>query len=122
MIEIINKGVVLADKVKFNEDVLSKLKGLMFSRPLKRGEALVLVADQEGIFETTLHMFFVFFTIDIVWLDKEYKVVDKRKNVMSFTPLIIPRNPAKYVIELPKDTAKYVSVGDVLEFKKIKED
>jgi len=26
------------------------------------------------------------------------------------------------VIELPKNTAKYVSIGDVLEFRKIKED
>ncbi len=120
--EIINKGVILADRVKFNEDVLSKIKGLMFSKSLKRGEAMVLVANEEGIFETTLHMFFVFFTIDIVWLDKEYRVVDKKENVKSFTPLIIPRKPAKYVIELPKSTAKYVSIGDVLEFRKIKED
>ncbi len=122
MIEIINRGVILADKVRFNEDVLSKIRGLMFSRPLRRGEALVLVANEEGIFETTLHMFFVFFTIDIVWLDKEYRVVDKKKDVRSFTPLIIPKKPAKYVIEFPKDTAKYVSIGDVLEFRKIKED
>ncbi len=119
MIEIINKGVILADKVKFNEDLLSKIKGLMFSKKLKKGQALVLVADEEGVFETTLHMFFVFFTIDIVWLDKNYKVVDKRENVRAFTPLIIPKKSAKYVLELPKDTAKYVSVGDVLEFREV---
>ncbi|MBI4158930.1 DUF192 domain-containing protein [Candidatus Woesearchaeota archaeon] len=119
MIEIINKGIILADKVKINKDILSKMRGLMFSKPLKKGEALVLVSDEEGVFETTLHMFFVFFSIDILWLDKEYSVVDKREGVRSFTPLIIPKKAAKYVIELPKKTAQYVGIGDVVEFRKV---
>jgi len=119
MIELINKGVILADKVKINKDILSKMRGLMFSKPLKKGEALVLVSDEEGIFETTLHMFFVFFSIDILWLDKEYTVVDKREGVRSFTPLIVPCRAAKYVIELPKKTAQYVRIGDVVEFRKV---
>ena len=44
--------------------------------------------------------------------------MDKREGVRSFTPLIIPGKAAKYVIELPKKTAQYVRVGDIVEFRK----
>lgn len=114
--EIVNKGVILADKVKFSDDIFSKTRGLMFSRPLKKGEALVLRAKEESIMETTVHMFFVFFTIDIAWLDKSKIIVDMRRSVRAFTPLITPRKPAKYVVEFPKNTLRHVDMGDKLEF------
>ena len=114
--EIVNKGILLADDVKFNDDIFSKTRGLMFSRPLKKGQALVLVADHESVMETTIHMMFVFFSIDVVWLDQNKVVVDMRKNVWSFTPLITPRKPAKYVVELPKNTLHHIKIGDQFQF------
>ena len=116
--EIVNNGIILADKVKYNHDIFSKTRGLMFSKPLKKGQALVLVSKEESIMETTIHMFFVFFTIDVAWLDKDKVIVDLRKDVRAFTPLITPRKPAKYVVEFPKNTLRHVKIGDKLEFIK----
>lgn len=118
MTEIINKGVLLADKVKIYKDIFHKTRGLMFSRPLKKGEAIILEADEESILETTIHMLFVFFTIDVVWLNSNREIVEKKENVRAFTPLIVPRKPAKYVIEFPKHTARHIRIGDKLEFHK----
>lgn len=65
--------------------------------------------------ETTIHMLFVFFPIDVVWLDKNKKVVDKRENVKPFTPWITPGKAAKYVIELPRNTARHINKGCILK-------
>ena len=114
--EIINDNVLIADNVRFSDDIFARTKGLMFSRRLKKGCALVLVNDGESVLETAIHMLFVFFAIDVVWLDSGLKVVDKRENIRAFTPFIAPREPAKYVLELPKNTARHINKGDILEF------
>lgn len=88
----------------------------MFRKKLKRGQGLVLVADEESIYQTTIHMLFVFFPIDVIWLNKAKEVVDLRPNVKSFQPLIAPRSPAKYVLELPVGAAKHIKQGDTLQF------
>ncbi|HLC57534.1 MAG TPA: DUF192 domain-containing protein [Candidatus Nanoarchaeia archaeon] len=114
--KIVNDKIVIAGNVKFCDNVFSKAKGLMFSRRLKKGCALVLVNDGESVLETAIHMLFVFFAIDVVWLDSGLKVVDKRENIRAFTPFIAPREPAKYVLELPLNTARHINKGDILEF------
>ena len=115
---LINKenDIVIADKVKIYTDFFHKTKGLMFSRPLRKGEAIILVADNEGVMETTIHMFFVFFSIDVVWCNEKKEVVDKIKGIMMFTPLIVPSKPAKYVIEMKKGASKHTFIGDKLDF------
>jgi len=115
-IEILNNGVILADNAEYCKDIFSKTRGLMFRKKLKQGQGLILVADEESIYETTIHMFFVFFPIDVVWLNKDKKVVDLKCNVKSFQPLIAPREPAKYVLELPVGASKNIKLGDKLDF------
>ncbi|MBU1203548.1 MAG: DUF192 domain-containing protein [Nanoarchaeota archaeon] len=114
--EILCNGVILADRVKICDNIFSKTRGLMLSRPLKKGQGLVLRANEEGVLETTIHMMFVFFGIDVVWVNGGMEVVDVRENIRAFTPLIVPKKAAKYVIELPTGTARHVNVGDVIEF------
>ena len=57
----------------------SIFRGLMFSR--RRN--LLFVFDKER--KVSIHMLFVFFSIDIYWLDKDFRVVDLRKKVKPFT-------------------------------------
>ena len=61
-------------------------------------------------------MLFVFFPIDVVWLDQDKKVVDFKKNVKPFTPFVVPRKPAHYVVELPKQTIRNLNIGDQFRF------
>ena len=110
-VEIINGSVVLATNAKYCENILPRAKGLMFSKPLKQGSAIVLVSPKEGILETTIHMMFVFFPLDIVWLNKNKEVVDFCKGVKPFT-FVAPKKAAKYVLELPCGVCENLKLGD----------
>jgi len=114
--EITHNNVILADKVKYYTDIFSRSKGLRFAKPLRKGQAIILAAVKESTMETTIDMFFVFFPIDVLWLNKEKEVVDLKRNVKPFTPMIVPRKPAKYVIELRKGVTNHIKVGDRIGF------
>lgn len=87
------------DKInaKYCNSFLSKLRGLMFSKP----KNLIFVLNRESKINSTIHTFFVFFPIDVIWLDKNKKIVDHRKNVKPFS-IAIPKKKAKYIIELKR--------------------
>ena len=114
--EIMHENIILADSVKIYSDIFSKSKGLRFAKRLKKGQAIILEANEESIFETTIDMFFVFFPIDVLWVNSNKEVVDIRRSVKPFTPVITPRKPAKYVIELPRGSTDHINLGDVLSF------
>ena len=64
-------------------------------------------------------MFFVFYPIDVLFLDKNKKIVEIKENFKPFT-LHNPKNKAQYIIELPKGTIKQTKtgIGDTISFKK----
>jgi uncharacterized membrane protein (UPF0127 family) len=113
---IFHKNKILANKVKHCSNIFSNFKGLRFAKPLKNKQALILVAEKESVRETMIDMLFVFFQIDVLWLDKNKKVVDIRRSVKPFTFLIIPKRPAKYIIELKEGTTNNINLGDELKF------
>ncbi|OGM01325.1 hypothetical protein A3K72_03050 [Candidatus Woesearchaeota archaeon RBG_13_36_6] len=94
---------------------MAKAMGLMFSKPLK-DEGLIFIFKKPR--QVALHMFFVFFPIDIIFLDKRRRVIELKEYVKPFTPLIKSRKPASYVVELPKGTIKKTKtkIGDLIQF------
>lgn len=114
--EILHNNVILADNVRHYKDIFSKSKGLRFAKPLRKGQAIILEAVKESTMETTIDMFFVFFPIDVLWLNREKEVVDLKRSVKPFTPMVIPRKPAKYVIELKAGITNNIKLGDRIEF------
>ena len=62
-------------------------------------------------------MFFVFYPIDVLFLDKNKKVVEVKENFRPFE-FYTPKNKAKYVIELEKNTIKSskTKVGNKINF------
>ncbi len=113
---ILHKKTILANDIKHCTNIFSRFEGLRFSKPLKEKQAIILEAEKESIRETMIDMLFVFFPIDVLWLDRKKKVVYIRRNVRPFTPLIIPKHPAKYIIELKKGKANNIKIGDTLKF------
>lgn len=113
---ILHKTIILADNVKQYTNIFSRFKGLRFSKPLKEKQAIILVAEKESIRETMIDMLFVFFPLDVLWLDKNKRVVDMRRNVKPFTPIVTPKKPAKYIIELKTGTTNNINLGDELKF------
>src|SRR3989344_5196355 len=86
----------------------SKAKGLMFSFR----ENLVFVFDDER--RRNLHMFFVFFPIDLLFLDKNKKIVEIKKDFKPFT-FYNSKEKAQYVVELAvKDSFDKLDIGDIV--------
>ena len=115
--ELIHENIILADRVHYFKDFFNKARGLRFSPRLKKGHAIILAGTTESQIETIVDMLFVFFPIDIIWTDHHQMVVDLRIGVKPFTPLLIPRKAAQYVIELPANTAMRVRIGDKISFE-----
>lgn len=99
--------------IKICSDFFSKSKGLMFSRKLRNNEALLFEFDREG--KWLIHMFFVFFPIDIVWLDKNMKVVDVKMG-RPFNLILSPKKAAKYVLEMNSNSG--IKINDKLKIYK----
>ncbi|HLC86635.1 MAG TPA: DUF192 domain-containing protein [Candidatus Nanoarchaeia archaeon] len=93
----------------FNIDTCNSLfshfLGLMFKFP--KNDGLLFVFEKEQ--KVALHMFFVFFSIDIIYINKKKEVVRIRRKIKPFTPYI-PAVKCKYILEL-KDY-RNIKVGD----------
>ena len=101
-------------KLKFGTEVFnvkecgsyfSRVRGLMFRRMVD----LMFVYSRDV--NVDLHMMFVFYPIDVVFLDGEFRVLKVLKNVKPFLPYV-KGCKCRYVLEL-KD-CKGLNVGDKL--------
>lgn len=93
-----------------------RLRGLTFRRTLDANEGLLLVGRRESRTDAAIHMFFVFFPIAAVWLDRNGSVVDA-KLARPFRPFYAPTAPARDVLEGPPSLLDRVAVGDQLRFE-----
>lgn len=109
-------GSVLPLRVRRCDTFICRLRGLMFRRSLDPEEALLFVAEAEGRLGVAIHMFFVFFSIGVVWLDAAGGVVDA-KVARPFGPFYAPRGPARYFLEGPPELVDWVAVGEVLRIE-----
>ncbi len=98
MIKNKTKGTILATEYVLCRSLFSRMKGLMFARKPK---ALVMEFPHEQ--RIGIHMWFVFFAIDILWLDRRKKVVAMREKLKPWT-LATPSKASKYVVEVPEGT------------------
>jgi uncharacterized membrane protein (UPF0127 family) len=97
---------------KVCRSIFCKAFGLMF-RTNKPKDALVFAFDNERI--AALHMLFVFFPIDVLFLDKNKKVVDIKKDFKPFS-YYSPKARAMYVVELPTGVVGKTKIGDKISF------
>ena len=91
------KKTLLAKDAKVCKSIFSRTMGLMFSKP----RPLIFIFEKEKIIP--LHMLFVFYPIDALFLDKNKIVVEIKEKFMPFT-LYNPKKKSKYILELPKNT------------------
>ncbi|MDD5163778.1 MAG: DUF192 domain-containing protein [Candidatus ainarchaeum sp.] len=106
----------IISKVRIADSSWKRLRGLMFENQALFDYALVFDLPRESVLNATIHMLFVFFPIDVVFLDKNRKVVDIIKSLQPFTPSCSPKKPAKFLIELPAGKANGISEGNELEW------
>ncbi len=114
--KVINKTSrkTIAGSAKMCSSQMAKARGLMFSKPLKN-RALIFVFRKEK--RVALHMLFVFFPIDIMFLDEKQRVLELREGVKPFTPFVKSRKRIRWVVELPNGTIKRTKtkIGDLIK-------
>lgn len=95
---MIKKGSkVLCKNVVLRKSTLSKATGLMFRFKLD-DEAHLFVLKKPR--RADLHMFFVFTSIDVICLNKNFEIVDLKQNFKPFTFFIGKKS--SFVLEVPK--------------------
>jgi uncharacterized membrane protein (UPF0127 family) len=107
------RKTLLAKDAKLCKNIFSKTLGLMFSRKIR---PLIFIFKKEKIIP--LHMFFVFYSIDVLFLNKNKIVIEIKGNFRPFT-FYTPKNKVQYIIELEKNTIKKskTEIGDKIEFQ-----
>ena len=113
LVSNLTKKRVVHYNAKLCNGIFSQLTGMMFSK--KRNNALIFKFNKEK--NISLHMLFVFYPIDVLFLDKNKIVVDKKENFKPFT-FYKSRKKAMYAIELPNGIIKKTKTetGDKIEF------
>lgn len=110
------EGQCLPLRIHRCESFICRLRGLMFRRQLRSDDALLFVQPNEARWGSAIHMFFVFFSIGVVWLRGDGVVVDTAL-AKPFRPFYMPRKPARCFIEGPPSILSQVSIGDQLYVK-----
>lgn len=67
--------------------------------------------------KNSLHMLFVFFPLDILWLDEHFNIVDIKLHVNPFAPLVPSTRLSRYVVEITAGQGHSFSVGERLSVK-----
>jgi uncharacterized membrane protein (UPF0127 family) len=109
---------VILKRVKLCDNFWTRFRGLQLVRHLPDDEGLLFVTGSENRANTTIHMFFMFFSIGVVWLDASGKVVDKCF-AKPWRPAYAPGSPAQYFIEAKPGILNKVQIGDVLRFDEV---
>ena len=111
----VENGRVLLDHLKWCDSFGSKLRGFTFRRALSSADGLVLVEKSDSRLTTSIHMFFVFFDLGVIWVNEAGEVVDALV-ARPWRPSYAPQSPARYVIELHPSLLEQVQIGDHLRF------
>ena len=111
----VRTGEVVLRSVKLCDNFWTRFRGLQLVTHLPEDEGLLFITGSESRANTTIHMFFMFFRIGVVWLDKSGKVVDMCL-AKQWRPAYAPRLPAQYFVEANPSLLERVRVGDVLRF------
>ena len=90
---------IIAKDAKLINSMLGHATGLRFSRQ----KNLIFELKQER--KEIIDMFFVFYTIDLILLDKDKKVIELKRNFRPFA-IYSPKKKTKYILELKKGTIK----------------
>lgn len=93
---------------------ISKFRGLMFRRFLPKDHGLLIDEGAESRLNTSIHMFFMYFDIAVIWIGQDLKVVDRRLAIKG-RPAYFPAAPARYVLELNTDNLSNFHIGDQLQ-------
>jgi hypothetical protein len=104
-------------RVKYCDSFLCRLRGLMFRSRLEPGDGLLLVqGGRDNRVESSIHMLFVPFDLNVVWINTAMTVVDK-VIAKAWRPAYFPASPACYILEIHPERWEDYQIGDKVEFQ-----
>lgn len=120
--EPVTSGQIRLGEALFNLEIADsdaeRVRGLSYRERLPEDNALLFVFDNEE--RHGIWMKDMYFSIDIVWLDKDKRVIHTEENISpeTFPKVFKPASSSLYVIELNSGTVKEknIKVGDLVEF------
>ena len=95
-------------------NLVESLIGLMF-RNLKNNECMLIKFPDFKV--NAIHMIFVFFKIDVFWLDEKFKIVEITRNVKPFSIYTNSKVKSKYALEIRAGIIKKNTLRQVVKFK-----
>jgi len=120
-----NKRVCFKDacfEVELARTEEERAKGLMFRKELEENKGMLFVFEKEGIYPFWMKN--TFLPLDIIWIDKDFRVVYISKNTPPCEgslpcPSINPGKTAKYVLEINGGIAEKIGlgVGDTIDIQ-----
>lgn len=90
-----------------------RLRGLMFHPGLGSHQGLLLVQLNQSRLNASIHMLFMRFDIAAIWIDDDWKVVDRRL-AKKWQLFCLPAHPARYVLEAHPHRLEDFNIGDQL--------
>jgi len=106
----LNKNCILAEEIFLADKFLERLKGLLGFKSLNKNQAMILRPSN------SVHTFFMRFPIDVLFVDKNNRVVRMVKHMDPFKATTLCLK-SKFVIELPIGVidSTQTSLGDILQ-------
>lgn len=111
IIKNITKQNIIAENGNITSGFYDRFKGLMGKKEIKHDEALIIKPCN------SIHMFFMKFSIDVIFIDKNDRVCEMIKNIKPWKVSKIIKE-AKYVIELKSDKINNhnIEIGDLISY------
>jgi len=105
------EGTVVCERCDIADRYFARMRGLLGRKGLEPGGGMLLTP------ESSVHMFFMHFPIDVVFLDRDYKVVGVRHELRPWQ--VAGARGAHAALELPAGTAAAARIaeGDILVFE-----
>ena len=95
-------GAVLFEAARWCESRAARLRGLQYRLRLEPNESLILVKPRDSVFNSSIHMLFVFFPIAAVWINSQGRVTSAQL-AKPWRPFYASPEPARYVLEAAPD-------------------
>ena len=111
-----SNGKVSASDMEFAQSVLSQTLGVMVRENIQSDYALLFKMRKPK--QVSLHMLFVGFPIDVLFLD-ESKTITKTAQLSPWTGRVSSGEKVKYIIEMPDGAISKndLAVGEQLSFE-----
>ena len=105
-------------RARYCDGFACRLRGFTFRRNLAPSEALLLVQTRQNRLDAGIHMLGVLTDLAVFWINENGDVVDLCL-ARRWKPFYIPRQPARYVLEMAPERLPEFRIGDRISIEEI---